>query len=455
MNHDTLPIAEKLTDLFLDLLKRSSDFADFEEAAMEFSFSLIATAMSHALIVYDDWLCEHARPAGLVIHDKRKRVLLTECGQVSFTRRSYQDKDGMSFSLLDEALSIPSYARISPGAVDMVIKDVMCDSYARAAELLCRHTHTQLSRQSVKELLQRYARPTQTLDSEVARGIFALGVAPDAKNRAETLCAEVDGTWIHLQHEKQPSTEVKVFSAYQDKITRGKRKQRRGAVHFATVSDVGTFWRHSVGRVARAYDLSSIDTIHMGIDGAAWCKRGEEYFKSSAVINHLDPWHLKRAIHKTLERGDAEECYLLCQDARIDEALKLIDKCCPNGEGEDLSRYLENNAEAIGVSGPSLGTIECDNATIFKKRLTGGRSWSKQSLSAMCTLLSLKASGDRMSDPPPEASSKIPVFGEKLPIPVSSVVESVGSGYEPPSGHIHQRGTDNWEFRRWAVDGIR
>lgn len=119
-----------------------------------------------------------------------------------------------------------------------------------------------------------------------------------------------------------------------------------------------------------------------------------------------------------------------------------------------LSRYIANNADAIGIPGPYLGTIECDNASIFKKRLAGGRSWSKRSLSAMCALLLLKASGDRMADPFPKTSCTIPVFGEKPPIPASSVVESVGSGYESLSGHIHQKGTDDWHFIKWAVDGI-
>ena len=129
MNHDTLPIAEKLTDLFLDLLKESSDFADFEKSAMESSFSLIATAMSRALSAYDDWLYEQRRPVGSVVHDRRKRTLLTECGQVNFVRRTYQDEEGLRLSLLDEALSLVPYSRISPGAADMIISDVMCDSY--------------------------------------------------------------------------------------------------------------------------------------------------------------------------------------------------------------------------------------------------------------------------------------------------------------------------------------
>lgn len=271
MNHDTLSIAENLSGLFLNLLKSSSGFADFERIAMESSFSLIAAAMSHALISYDDWLYEYRRPSGSVIHDRRKRTLLTECGQINFTRRTYKNEEGARFSLLDEALQVAPYTRISPGAVDMVISDVICDSYTRAAELLCRHTHTCLSRQSVKELLRKYAKSIQELDSEVASCIFALGVASDVKVRADTLCAEVDGTWIHLQHEEKPSMEVKVFSAYRDKVQEGKQRHRIGAVHFATTSDVGTFWRQSVGRVAREYDFQqSVPSTwaSMVLDGA-------------------------------------------------------------------------------------------------------------------------------------------------------------------------------------------
>lgn len=455
MNHDTLSTVESLRKLFFSLLKETDGFAQFESDAMELSFSLMSSAMSQALCSYDDWLKDNRRPPGCTIHDRRERTLLTECGQVSFLRRSYTTAQGESFSLLDETLGIKPYTRISPGAFNLVIKDVMCDSYERAAELLCRHSRTSLSRQSVKKMIRKAALPIQETDSEIAHNIFSLGIAPDAKKVCKTLMVEADGTWVKLQHEDKSGMEVKVFSAYSDKVTCGKKTHRVGVVSFASTERSDTFWKQSVARTACAYDLSSIDIIHAGSDGAPWCKKAEDYFKSSTVVNHLDPWHLKKNIYLALEQDDAHDCYWMCQQNRLSDALSIIDKYPKDDKKvKELRSYIKNNADMIGVTGPSLGTIECDNATIFKSRLAGRRAWSKESLSAMCALLSLKASKDSLSLPLPQAKHKLEVFAEKSPLPASNVLQSIGSGYEPPSGHIHQKGTDDWRFIKWAVDGV-
>jgi hypothetical protein len=458
MNHDTLPVVESLNKLFTLLLKSSNDFADFERKTMDAVMSCTAAAMGNTLAAFDDYLLENCRIPGSIIHDRKERTLLTLCGQVSFSRRVFYTQDKKRFCLLDEYLGIKPYARISPEAFEMVAQDALCDSYGRAAEILCRHTPTSLSRQSVKNIIRHYAESYILSDSEAAHDLFNLGLGIDARAEANMLCAEADGTWIRLQHEKKNGVEVKAFSAYLGKKKEGKKTKRIGAVHFAGVMDTPSFWKRSVARTASAYDLSKLKEVHVGTDGAEWCKKAGDYFKSSDVIGHLDPWHLKRKIYSALlSEDDAYECYWMCQEGRIKDALSVIDGYDPcDDKIIDLRRYIENNADLIGVSGPSLGTIECDNATIYKKRLSGRRSWSHKSLQAMCALLSHKASGDRLSRPDPkQVKRQIPFFGEKPSTPASKTLQSVGSGYEPPSGHIHQKGTDDWRFTKWAVDGIK
>lgn len=287
--------------------------------------------------------------------------------------------------------------------------------------------------------------------------MFDLGLSLDAKAQADTLCAEVDGTWVRLQYEDKKGVEVKAFSAYTGKEKAGKKTKRLGTVHFAGVMDSPSFWKRSVARTASAYDLSKIKTIHVGTDGAEWCKKAGDYFLSADVIGHLDPWHLKRKVYSSLsDTDDALECYWMCQEGRIDDALSIIGEYDAHDQAvAELRAYIANNAEAIGVPGPSLGTIECDNATIYKDRLAGRRAWSKKSLQSMCACLSRKASGNRLPEPEPRPTKrKVEVFAEKPSTPASKALQSVGSGYEPLSGHIHQKGTDDWRFIKWAVDGI-
>lgn len=169
MNYNTLPAVEKLAQHFFLLLKSSNGLAEFEGRAMEDVMGIVSAAMGQALGELDDWLLENHRVPGSTIHDRRERRLLAECGQVSFTRRVFCTQEGIRFTPLDEYLGIKPFARISPGAFDMVAKDALCDAYARAAEILCRHTHTSLSRQSVKNIIRQYAETYLSSDTEAAR----------------------------------------------------------------------------------------------------------------------------------------------------------------------------------------------------------------------------------------------------------------------------------------------
>lgn len=105
-----------------------------------------------------------------------------------------------------------------------------------------------------------------------------------------------------------------------------------------------------------------------------------------------------------------------------------------------------------------MGTIEADNATIYKKRLGGQGSWSREGLSAAASLLSSRASG--MALPGRAPAKETPrrrriaaAMSLKPSLPAGQVVKSAGSGYEPPSGHLARTAFDDHEFASRVVNG--
>uniref|UniRef100_UPI00189B117E UPF0236 family transposase-like protein n=2 Tax=Eggerthella lenta TaxID=84112 RepID=UPI00189B117E len=400
MEDCTLRAVDSMAELFYALLRSSDDFEGFEADAMDACMGVCASAMAAALERLDALFLGARRPAGARVHDVRERALLCECGQVAFRRRRFELADGTRFFALDEALGLRAGTRVSPGAFSLVRDDALCCAYARAAELLCRHTRTKLSRRTVGSILRQAAEALKRADSEAARDLFELGLAADAAAEAEVLCVEADGTWPALQRDPQDRAEVKAAVAYagKEELPGGRRRRIGPVVHYAAVSGPEAFWKRAAARVGASYDLAALETVHLGTDGEGWCKGGAAYFPESAeVVGHLDPRHLSRAIAKGAS-GDAgfdpEEVWLLCAEGRVAEAIEEIGSD-PGADGRaaELRGYLANNAHLIGVPGPSLGTIEGDNATVYKKRLGGQRSWSREGLAAMACLLSARASG--------------------------------------------------------------
>ena len=113
--------------------------------------------MAAALERFDRSFLDERRPVGASVHDVRERTLLCERGQVAFRRRRFELADGTRFCALDEALGLTAGSRVSPGAFAMVRDDALAGAYARAAELLCRHSRTQLSRRAVGSILREAA----------------------------------------------------------------------------------------------------------------------------------------------------------------------------------------------------------------------------------------------------------------------------------------------------------
>ena len=307
---------------------------------------------------------------GISVHDVRSRTLATEIGDVGFSLRRYRNRFGEDVYLLADALDIPYGCRISPGAQEFLVQSASLVSYAKAAKLLARHGS------SVKATsVMRCPRDAGALcaadDEKAARELYRDGVLPSrAARRARELCMEADGTYFRAQGllDGAPKRfEVKAMCAYAGKEAESGKVRRRGTVHHALVGRAGELWSEGVATVGKKYDLAKIERVHLGADGERWCRDAGRFLPNAEVTFHLDPFHINHAIIGCF--ADAKLAWSVIDALSDGDTAGAV---CPLGACADLGiarksradavvAYLEGNAEAIAVEGPSLGTMESEN----------------------------------------------------------------------------------------------
>ena len=153
---DTQAAIDRMADIFWDILNAREDitFEEFEERAIACGHDLMARAIGAALERYDARLCADL-PAGQHVHDKRRRTLITEVGDVTFSQHRVRGADGTTFAPLAEALGLPGNRQISPGALTFLAEAGAELSYASAARLLARKGGSQVSAMTAMRALRQ------------------------------------------------------------------------------------------------------------------------------------------------------------------------------------------------------------------------------------------------------------------------------------------------------------
>ena len=445
--YDTSQAVACLTSVFLEVLQSGEpDLESFENGAIRIGNDCIARAYGAALELYDAQLASNL-PAGARVRERRGRLLSTLCGDVSFTRHVCIDGHGNPLVPLDEAIGLPHGARVSPAAASFLVMAGAEVSYAKAAGLLELSGGSRVSPRTVMRSVRRAGDACEEEDAALASELYEHGSLPRAESAAEGVCIESDGTYVALQGGGK--AEIRALVAYAGKEERGGRSARVDPVRFGCVSSARTFWSQGMAAVATRFDLSRISSCDFGFDGEAAYKAGAAWLPSKAEARgHLDPFHVNRAVAACFDADRAAARYQVMEclwAGCAADAADLLEEYGACSEARPkaaagVARYLRNNAEFIGVPGPSLGTMESEQEHLYKSRMASVPcAWSTEGASDMARIRSRKYSNRPIPKPTREASlgegrrrarerriekslSKGPVYR----------VESVGSGWEYP-----------------------
>lgn len=445
MHDDTALLRSILVQLCLDRITRFEDFQRAETSSLQDVLKTLADAMSEALEIFDERLFSD-RPEGWRVKDARPRSILTEFGEVNFTRRIYLDEFADRRTYLDEIVSLRPRKRLSPAAFGALALFGSEIPYERAARVLFRHCPDTVSAMTTMATLRETG---DVLEAEAHRrreDLFDKGLVPDATRQSEEIRLEADGIWVARQRAKGRGIEIKALVAYEGKRAGG----RVGVVHHALVGGPRRFWEEGVARVAGHYSLPALKRCYAGSDGAKWCGSVGDYLHGPAIVHKLDPWHVNRAVKSAFpEPPQAAPLFALLRAGDIDGMLAEIDsriegRSCDENKARTLAGYLRTNRASIEADAPSMGTMEGTNAHLYAARMkVWGGAWSAKGASDMARIRATSACGQVLPVPRREQTfaaqdrARRSAIAEKRRYGFSyEMVRSDGKGYEPPAGHL-------------------
>ena len=336
------------------------------------------------------------RPAGWVVVGFRERVLVTRMGEVRLRRRLYRDERGRYHFLLDEYLGLRAYQAATPEMQAMCTKLGGEVSFRKAADIMVDWLAGLLSHSTCWRLLQRTAQAAVSAETAAVEAVFARGeVEPEAGERCvERLYMEADGMHVRLQRQPKKHLEVHSAIAYEgwERLFTAREGYRLCEKRvYCHAGEQSTFWEGASLAWSRKWDLSSVQEVIHGGDGARWVRAGIEEFPGA--IWQLDSYHLARAcgramgtqvgqaLYQALRKGKTSQVQTLlhADDAPLragkqaQQAYRWVNKVAQEGWGLDWR--IRQNVTDDAVRG--LGCMEGNLAHVLAVRMKGkGRSWS-------------------------------------------------------------------------------
>lgn len=313
-----------------------------------------------------------------------ERRLLTSFGELVYARTYYSCKDGGYAYLVDEAVGLEGYARVSDG-VSVALGSAACRmSYTRSSDTVINGA---VSRQTVMHKV---------------RGCAAVRAPePPVKRRVHALHIDADEAHVTLRGGKKSI--VPLISVYEGIETHGKRRSCKEIFH---ISEYGKspdeLWERALSEVEARYELENI-AVYLHGDGAAWIKSGLEWFPKAKFV--LDKYHKNKEITAMTAGLDSQlrKAYqtqiryaLAENDSRF--LLELADSLAAElPQREEIIRkaagYLNNQIEGVAVcaTDPEANNGGCTEphvSHVLSSRLSSRpMAWSKETLTKLAPML--------------------------------------------------------------------
>ncbi len=373
------------------------------------------------------------RPAFCKVIGFRQRTLVTRFGEISISRRLYQDHKGCYHFFLDEYLGLPSAQVATPSLQESLVELATQKPFGQVSRTLEKLTAGILSASTIYRLLQKTSQVAIEREKEDWQALYERGQAPKgASRKVPILFSEGDGTFIHLQREDQSHYEIKQAIAYEgwERLSgKGDRYKLVGKRVYCQANEEISFWEGASLEWARKWDLSSLKEIVIGGDGANWIDKGIDEFQGAT--RQLDGFHLARACGRGWQEGKA--IYQAIRAGETEEARQLMQSLIPReGAGVHKARqYVERNLEKgrdwrtqVKIEGRGLGTMESNEDKLVANRMKKrGLSWRIGGALRMNKALQLAANSELKpycerpkqieKRPAPHSSSKVKDDGKQ------------------------------------------
>lgn len=287
------------------------------------------------------------RKQGLVMKEKdRSRSFFTKLGMLHICRDYYYDKVNEKYvCILDKAVGIPEYERITGGVSAELVSLATEVSYAKSAQLVAAGA---ISRQSVRNKILK---------------LGALEKRPDPteeKRAVKELHVFADEDHVHLQKPKKAkgkkSRNVPLVTVTEGIGSRGGRRKTIRPMHFVDEGfNTKRLWESVEGYIASSYDLEALETVYLHADGGKWIECGLENFAQRKLV--MDGYHFEKALKKLARQFPKQNVRQRLRKALKEDDRKKADEIlqslCIRSDEEEMEKvsafgvYLMGHWDAI------------------------------------------------------------------------------------------------------------
>jgi len=400
---ENLAVTINLPDLKLNIPENRINFHTLEQLIFDLTRKIGQEIIEEILQIIDDRLMAERERGSLSNQGKRLRYMTTLLGDITFYKRLYRERSGKWKYLLDEKIGIKKNQRISElGEKAEGYLAFISGSYRNSEDLIQRFYGDSRSFESIRGGVIRQGKrilkeEKEQIDQELIKALRQTDdeLTPETDGRIVYL--EVDGTNIHLQHEKKKKGELKLGIISKGKERRykkgkGEAKRLQDKFTYAGITSGDEFMSNLSILGEKRFNLSQAELVLIGGDGASWIKEGaKNYFPNS--VYQLDKFHLERKLKQTLphHKKMQKEIRGLLKEEQIGKALKelqyernlrpeykkdiegLIHYIYSNQEGLNAVDRLREQGLPVEDLGAVEGNIDKSLANRFKKR---GMRWS-------------------------------------------------------------------------------
>lgn len=186
---------------------------------------------------------------------------------------------------MDHVIGIEPYERVGNSVSAQMVNLASDMSYAKSASIAGRG---ELSRQTVKNHIQKLNVPEQKLDGE--------------KRVVTELHIYADEDHVHMQKPgkakgKKDQIVPLVTVTEGTKRKYKSRNEVKDKIHFVDEGfNPSDLWKRVEGYIAKAYEIDEIDKIYLHGDGGSWIKKGLESFVQTEHV--MDGYHYGKALRK-------------------------------------------------------------------------------------------------------------------------------------------------------------
>lgn len=211
--------------------------------------------------------------------DLRKRSLITDYGNIEYTRRYYRNKQTKEYIYLaDEKMGIEKNERITKDVESKIIELAHDISYSKTGK---------------KVVGNEIISPT-TVMHKVRKEELKVELQEE-KKAIKRLYIEADED--HVSERCKKIGMPKLVYIHEGNYQKGKRNELKNVHYIGCLGkNSEDLWLEVAEYIDKKYDVKEIEKVYIGGDGASWIKEGLNWIEKSEFV--LDKFHLLKYINQ-------------------------------------------------------------------------------------------------------------------------------------------------------------